>query len=90
MERVAAVQGVSGTRRDIDDTFQQGVEIKSKYDIDDQPGIVVFMSGHTYGVHTEVWTGDNFHQVFMKGNFAALAKPKVWFWSLGDPNVPDI
>lgn len=74
----------------LDDTFRDGIEITSRTDIDDQPGIVVFMGNQTYGIHTEVWTGDDFHQGFMKKNFAALGRPRVWFWSLGDPNVQDI
>jgi hypothetical protein len=49
-----------------------------------------FLGHETYGVHTEVWTGDNFHQGFMRGNFIALTRPKVWFWSIGDPNLIDI
>ena len=74
----------------LDNTFEAGVEIKSKDDIADQPGIVVFMSGLTYGLHTEIWLGDNYNQGFMRNNFAALTRPKVWFWSIGDPNAIDI
>ena len=84
---VASVDEMKGF---LDDTFRDGIEISSRTDIDDQPGIVVFMGNQTYGIHTEVWTGDDFHQGFMKKNFAALGRPRVWFWSLGDPNVPDI
>lgn len=72
----------------LDETFEEGVEITSRDDIKDQPGVVVFMGNQFAGIHTEVWTGDNFHQGFMRGNFASLTKPKVWFWSIGDPN-PD-
>jgi hypothetical protein len=47
--------------------------------------------GHSSGgVHTEIWTGDNFHQTFMKNNFASLKMPNVWFWRLGDPTLDDI
>ena len=84
---IASVDEMKGF---LDDTFREGIEISSRKDIDDQPGIVVFMGNQTYGIHTEVWTGDDFHQGFMKKNFAALGRPRVWFWSLGDPNVPDI
>lgn len=74
----------------LDSTFAQGVEITSKDDIADQPGIVVFMGTVPYGIHTEIWTGDNFHQPWMKNNFTALTRPTVWFYSLGDPNLPDV
>jgi hypothetical protein len=74
----------------LDDTFEAGVEITSKADIEDKPGIVVFMGTVPYGIHTEIWTGDDFHQNFMKRNFVALTRPRVWFWSLGDPNLPDV
>jgi hypothetical protein len=84
---IASVDEMKGF---LDETFRDGIEITSRTDIDDQPGIVVFMGNQTYGIHTEVWTGDDFHQGFMKKNFAALGRPTVWFWSLGDPNVPDI
>ena len=74
----------------LDNTFEDGVEIKSKADIEDKPGIVVFMGRQTYGIHTEIWTGDNFNQGFMRNNFASLTRPKVWFWSVGDPDLIDI
>lgn len=74
----------------LDNTFGEGVEITSKADIEDKPGIVVFMGNQTYGIHTEIWTGDNFHQGFMRNNFAALTRPRVWFWSVGDPDLIDI
>ena len=74
----------------LDNTFEEGVEITSKADIEDKPGIVVFMGNQTYGIHTEIWTGDNFNQGFMRNNFAALTRPRVWFWSVGDPNLIDI
>jgi hypothetical protein len=84
------VASVDEMKAFLDDTFGEGDEISSRTDIDDRPGIVVFMGHETYGVHTEVWTGDNFHQAFMRGNFVALTRPKVWFWSIGDPNLIDI
>lgn len=74
----------------LDNTFEEGVEITSKADIEDKPGIVVFMGNQTYGIHTEIWTGDNFNQGFMRNNFAALTRPRVWFWSVGDPDLIDI
>ena len=72
----------------LDNTFEEGVEITSKADIEDKPGIVVFMGNQTYGIHTEIWTGDNFHQGFMRNDFAALTRPLVWFWS-ARPCRPD-
>jgi hypothetical protein len=74
----------------LDNTFEEGVEITSRADIEDKPGIVVFMGRQTYGIHTEIWTGDNFHQGFMRNNFASLTRPRVWFWSIGDPDLIDI
>jgi hypothetical protein len=74
----------------LDDTFEPGRKISSRKDIDDQPGIVVFMGTSPWGVHTEIWLRDNFHQTFMKNNFASLKMPNVWFWSLGDPTLIDI
>ena len=74
----------------LDNTFEEGVEITSRADIEDKPGIVVFMGRQTYGIHTEIWTGDNFNQGFMRNNFASLTRPRVWFWSVGDPDLIDI
>jgi hypothetical protein len=74
----------------LDRTFEPGRKISSRTDIEDQPGIVVFMGTPQGGVHTEIWTGDNFHKTFMKNNFASLKMPNVWFWSLGDPTLVDI
>jgi hypothetical protein len=84
------VASVDEMKHFLDDTFTDGIEITSKDDIMDQPGIIVFMGQVPYGIHTEIWTGDNYHQHWMKGNFAALKKPRVWFWSLGDPSRPDV
>jgi hypothetical protein len=84
------VAAVDEMKAFLEGTFGEGEEITSRNDIDDRPGIVVFMGNQTYGIHTEVWIGDNFHQDFMKGNFAALTRPRVWFWSIGDPNLIDI
>jgi hypothetical protein len=84
---VASVDEMKGF---LDDTFETGVRISSKNDIDDRPGIVVFMGNQTYGVHTEIWTGDNFHQGWMKNKFDTLAAPNTWFWNIGDPNLIDI
>jgi Type VI secretion system (T6SS), amidase effector protein 4 len=74
----------------LDNTFEPGRKISSRKDIDDQPGIIVFMDTSLWGVHTEIWLGDDFHQTLMKGNFASLKMPNVWFWSLGDPTLVDI
>jgi len=84
---VASVDEMKGF---LDDTFETGERISSKNDIDDRPGIVVFMGNETYGIHTEIWTGDNFHQRQMKNYFKALEQPNVFFWSIGDPNLIDI
>ncbi len=84
------IASVDEMKRFLDETFEPGVEITSKNDIKDKPGIVVFMGQMPYGIHTEVWTGDNFHQHFMMGNFVALTRPRVWFWSLCDPDLIDI
>ena len=56
------IASVDEMKRFLDDTFEEGVEIKSKKDIEEQPGIVVFMGTAFAGIHTEIWTGDNFHQ----------------------------
>jgi len=45
--------------------------------VEDKPGIVVFMGNQTYGIHTEIWTGDNFNQGFMRNNFASLTRLRV-------------
>jgi hypothetical protein len=74
----------------LDRTFEPGRKISSRKDIEDQPGIVVFMGTAQSGIHTEIWIGDNFHQTFMKNNFASLGWPNTWFWSLGDPTLVDI
>jgi hypothetical protein len=74
----------------LDDTFEPGRKISSRKDIEDQPGIVVFMGTSPWGVHTEIWLGDNFHQIFMKNNLASLTMKNIWFWSLGDPTLIDI
>jgi hypothetical protein len=84
---VASVDEMKGF---LDSAFEAGRKISSRKDIEDQPGIVVFMGTKVSGVHTEIWIGDNFHQNFMKNNFGALAMPKTFFWSLGDPNLPDV
>ncbi len=84
------VASVDEMRDFLNDTFETGERISSKDDIDDRPGIVVFMGNETYGIHTEIWTGDNFHQRQMKNYFTALEQPNVFFWSIGDPNLIDI
>jgi Type VI secretion system (T6SS), amidase effector protein 4 len=52
-------------------------------------GIVVFMGRNKpAGVHTEIWTGNDFHQDKMKGFFKSLElSAPVWFWEvrLADP-----
>jgi hypothetical protein len=50
---------------------------------------VVFMGRNKpAGVHTEIWTGNDFHQDKMKGFFKSLElSAPVWFWEvrLADP-----
>ncbi|MBL6618091.1 MAG: hypothetical protein ISP49_12425 [Reyranella sp.] len=84
---IASVDEMKGF---LDRTFETGERITSKSDIDDRPGIVVFMGNQTYGIHTEIWTGDSFHQRWMKPNTSWLEGPNVFFWSIGDPNLIDI
>jgi len=84
------VPSVDEMKKFLEEKFGAGLEIKSKDDINGTPGIIVFMSGLPYGLHTEVWTGDNFHQAWMRGNFNSLKRPKVFFWGLGDPTRPDV
>ena len=84
---VASVDEMKGF---LDDKFETGERITNKNDIDDRPGIVVFMGNQTYGIHTEIWTGDSFHQTWMKPNTSWLTGPNVFFWSIGDPNLIDI
>ena len=83
-------EGVAITKVDGADPVTAGTDLAFAVTIEDKPGIVVFMGNQTYGIHTEIWTGDNFHQGFMRNNFAALTRPQVWFWSVGDPDLIDI
>ena len=51
-------------------------------------GIVVFMGTSPWGVHTEIWTGNDFYQGWIKGKTAPFGWAPVWFWSMGLPTVP--
>ena len=61
---------------------------QSKSSIQDRPGIVVFMGTSPWGVHTEIWTGNDFYQSWIKGKTAPFGWAPVWFWSMGLPTVP--
>ncbi len=81
----------------LNDTFGEGEEIsrrgdgkrasrtESKSYIQGRPGIVVFMGDQAWGVHTEIWEGDDFHQNFMKRRLDPFDKAPVWFWDIGLP-----
>jgi hypothetical protein len=88
----------------LEDTFRDGEEISpptgsvaamaahSKSLIQDRPGILVFMGTSPWGVHTEIWLGDDFNQDFMKGKEFVFGPgwAPVYFWSIGDPTLIDI
>jgi len=88
----------------LEDTFGNGEEISppastkeamaahSKSLIQDRPGILVFMGTSPSGVHTEIWTGNDFHQSWMKGRTDTFGPSwvPVFFWSIGDPTLIDI
>jgi Type VI secretion system (T6SS), amidase effector protein 4 len=58
--------------------------------IKDRTGIVVFMGRNKpSGVHTEIWTGNDFHQDKMKGFFKSLEQSApVWFWEVSQADTP--
>ncbi len=64
---------------------------QAKAIIQDRPGIMVFMGSSPWGVHTEIWLGDDYNQRWMKGKgpFGDGWAP-VWFWGIGDPTLIDI
>ncbi len=97
---IASVDELKGF---LEDTFGEGEEIsrgangarataeQAKAIIQDRPGIMVFMGSSPWGVHTEIWLGDDYNQGWMKGKgpFGDGWAP-VWFWSIGDPTLIDI
>ena len=97
---VASVDEMKGFLKD---AFGEGEEIsrgangarataeQAKAIIQDRPGIMVFMGSSPWGVHTEIWLGDDYNQNWMKGKgpFGDGWAP-VWFWSIGDPTLIDI
>ncbi len=79
------------------DTFGDGEEIsrdangnrasvdEAKSFIANRPGIVVFMNGQWAGFHTEIWTGSDFHQDWMRGRKDPFGWAPVLFWDMGIP-----
>lgn len=94
---IASVDEMKGF---LDNTFGTGEEISRRADgkpasraeaqsfVQNRPGIVVFMNNQAWGFHTEIWTGDDWHQGWMHGNTAAFGWAPVWFWDMGLPSVP--
>jgi hypothetical protein len=94
------IRAVNEMRAFLEDTFEPGEKISG--DNDDKPtpyqdqvkllkgrtGIVVFMGRNKpAGVHTEIWTGNDFHQSMMKGFYKSLElSAPVWFWEVGLPD----
>ena len=95
------IRAVNEMKAFLEDTFDEGERISGDDDAKPLPypdqvaqikgrkGIVVFMGrNRVAGVHTEIWTGNDFHQSMMKGFFASLVQSApVWFWEvrLADP-----
>ncbi len=85
----------------LETTFEGGEEISRRADgkqasraeakasIKGRPGIVVFMGNQFAGIHTEIWTGDDFHQAWMKGRDDPFDWAPLWFWDIGIPR-PDL
>jgi hypothetical protein len=85
----------------LEDTFEEGERISGDDDntpigyqdqvalLKGRTAIVVFMGRNKpAGVHTEIWTGNDFHQAKMKGFFKSLElSAPEWFWEvrLADP-----
>jgi Type VI secretion system (T6SS), amidase effector protein 4 len=69
----------------------RATEVQAKAIIQDRPGIMVFMGNSPWGVHTEIWLGDDYNQDWMKrkGPYGDGWAP-VWFWSIGDPTLIDV
>jgi len=62
---------------------------QAKASILGRPGIVVFMGTQAWGVHTEIWTGEDFHQGWIKRQTYPFDWAPVWFWDMGLPR-PDL
>ena len=60
---------------------------EAKSAIQGRPGIVVFMGTQFAGVHTEIWTGDDWHQSWMKTRMDPFDWAPVWFWDMGVPDA---
>jgi hypothetical protein len=98
---VASVDEMKGF---LTDKFGDGEEItrgangaratadQAKAIVQDRPGIMVFMGNSPWGVHTEIWTGDDFNQGWIKGTTYPFGPgwAPVWFWSIGDPTLIDV
>jgi len=98
---VASVDEMKGF---LEDKFGDGEEItrgangaratadQAKAIVQDRPGIMVFMGNSPWGVHTEIWTGDDFNQGWIKGATYPFGQgwAPVWFWSIGDPTLIDV
>jgi hypothetical protein len=89
------IASVDEMKEFLDTTFGGGEEISSRGDgkvaslaeaqasVQGRPGIVVFMNNQSWGFHTEVWTGTDWHQGWMKGKTAPFGWRRVWFWDMG-------
>jgi hypothetical protein len=96
------IRAVNEMKAFLEDTFEQGERISGDDDnkpikyqdqvslIKDRTGIVVFMGrNRPSGVHTEIWTGNDFHQSKMKGFFKSLEQSApVWFWEVTQADPP--
>jgi hypothetical protein len=78
----------------LEKTFDSGEEIsrldgrvasrdETKASILGRPGIVVFMNNQRVGLHTEIWTGFDWHQDWMIGRMDPFDWRPLWFWDMG-------
>ena len=79
----------------LNDTFGEGEQISQRADgrpasraeakasLQGRSGIVVFMGSQSWGVHTEMWLVDDFHQGWMKKREDVFDWSPVWFWDMG-------
>jgi hypothetical protein len=91
------IRAVNEMKAFLEETFEEGEKISGADEnkpiayqdqvslIKGRTGIVVFMGRNkSSGVHTEIWTGNDFHQSIMKGFFKSLEQSApVWFWEVG-------
>ena len=56
---------------------------EAKSSILGRPGIVIFMNNQFAGLHTEIWTGFDWHQDWMKGRMDPFDWRPLWFWDMG-------